>query len=198
MLAKVKKSNNYCDNDRLRELIIQYKKEVKDYQRKNKTDKKPKMNDELGTEIYNIAVRFAARPNFNGYTFKDDMISEGIQSVLKYLHNYDETISKNAFSYITQILFHSYVHVINQERKVQYIKLLAMENAGIYGYLQDVKRELFEKSSTNSEETAEDRKIDPNDILALDEEIFDMVLIEKNAKKKKMKKRKTSEYSLDV
>ena len=60
------------------------------------------------------------KPNFSGYTWKEDFYSDATYRVLKYLHNFNHTKtsektgqSVNAFSYISQIIHNSIVYIIN-------------------------------------------------------------------------------------
>ena len=71
------------------------------------------------------------RPNFLNYTFRDDLISDGIENCLLYAHNFNPEKSKNPFSYFTQIIHHAYVRRIVKERKLMHVKYLLVEREGI-------------------------------------------------------------------
>ena len=71
------------------------------------------------------------RPNFINYTFRDDLVSDGIENCLLYAHNFNPEKSKNPFSYFTQIIHHAYVRRIVKERKLMHIKYLYVERSGI-------------------------------------------------------------------
>ena len=60
--------------------------------------------------------------NFNNYTYRDDMILDGIENCIQYLHNFDPTKSKNPFAYFTQIIYYAFLRRIMKERKQAYIK----------------------------------------------------------------------------
>ena len=82
------------------------------------------ISEELGTMIFEIAKNFATKGNFSGYTYKQDMISESVLTVLKYMHNFDPNKSKNpnCFAYFTTIIYHSFLNYIKKQKKHSKIK----------------------------------------------------------------------------
>jgi hypothetical protein len=82
----------------------------------------PIISDYIGECIYQIANRLARRPNFSGYSFKDDMIMDGIEHCLKYIENFDTEKSNNPFAYFTQIIWFAFLQRIAKEKKFLYIK----------------------------------------------------------------------------
>jgi hypothetical protein len=80
----------------------------------------------FGEMISTMADRILTRPQFSGYTFKEDMKSLGIEYVLKYSNNFDPyKTSKlsgqavSAFAYISTIIFNGILQVINSFNKEQ-------------------------------------------------------------------------------
>ena len=55
---------------------------------KKKRDR-PRMSEYLGECFLKIATHLSYKPNFVNYTFRDDMISDGIENCLVYVHNFD-------------------------------------------------------------------------------------------------------------
>jgi len=82
----------------------------------------PGISDKLAIMIMKIAKNLAKKGQFNGYTYKDDMISEAILTNIKYLQNFNSDKSKNPFAYITQICYNAFVQYINKEKKQAFIK----------------------------------------------------------------------------
>ena len=68
-----------------------------------------------------------------GNTFRDDMISDGIENCLVYVHNFDPDKSSNPFGYFTQIIFYAFIRRIQREKKHTYIKYKLMEKQHIDG-----------------------------------------------------------------
>ena len=62
------------------------------------------------------------RPNFINYTYRQEMISDGIENCLQYIHNFDPDKSKNPFSYFTQIIYYAFIRRIQKEKKQAHIK----------------------------------------------------------------------------
>ena len=80
-----------------------------------------------------ISTRLASRPNFSGYTYKDDMVSDGLENAIQALGNFDPDKSSNPFAYFTQIIWYAFLRRIEKEKKQMYIKHKVIENSVILG-----------------------------------------------------------------
>ena len=78
-----------------------------------------------------IAEGLSHKPNFINYTFRDEMIADGIENCLMYFENFDATKSKNPFAYFTQVIYFAFLRRIQKEKKQMYIKYKATEQIGI-------------------------------------------------------------------
>lgn len=123
---------NYINNEDFLVAMVQYKKEIAEAEANN--EEKPPVPDYIGECFLLIAERLSYRPNFINYAFKDDMISDGIENCLQYVHNFDPEKSKNPFAYFTQIIYWAFVRRIQKEKKNLYIKYKEMERLS---YLED-------------------------------------------------------------
>ena len=56
------------------------------------------------------------------YTFKDDMVSDGIENCLQYIHNFNPDKSNNPFAYFTQIIYYAFIRRIQREKKQTHVK----------------------------------------------------------------------------
>lgn len=99
------------------------------------SDKLPRVPEYIGMAIYMIATKLATKPNFSGYSYKDEMISDGIENCLMYLHNFDPDKSKNPFAYFTTIIYYAFLRRIQKEQKQQYIKQKSLINSSIMNTL---------------------------------------------------------------
>ena len=81
-----------------------------------------KISDYVGQCFMDIASGLSNRPNFINYTFKDDMIFDGVENCVRYCHNFNPEKSKNPFSYFTQIIYYAFLRRIEKEKKQSYIK----------------------------------------------------------------------------
>lgn len=93
--------------------------------------KKPKIPNYIGECFVKLSEGLSRRPNFFGYSYKDEMIADGIENCLMYFENFDSKKTQNPFAYFTQILWWCFVRRIQKEKKQQYIKYKATENFGI-------------------------------------------------------------------
>jgi len=63
------------------------------------------------------------------YMFKDDMICDGIENCVRYIHNFNPEKSKNPFAYFTQIIYYAFLRRISQEKKQLEIKNKILEKS---------------------------------------------------------------------
>ena len=119
-MAKRKKvaKAHYVDNALFLEEMIEYKRQY--HISKNNNEELPNISEYLGSVFLKIAQRLSFRPNFINYAFKDDMISDGIENCLHYIHNFNPEKSSNPFAYFTQIIYYAFIRRIQKEKK-QYI-----------------------------------------------------------------------------
>ena len=115
-----KKNEHYVDNKRFLQAMIDYRKMVN--KAKQEKQEKPLVTDYIGECFLKIANHLSYRPNFINYTFRDDMISDGIENCLQYLDNFNPTKSNNPFAYFTQIIYYAFVRRIQKEKKQTIIK----------------------------------------------------------------------------
>ena len=88
-----------------------------------------------------IAEGLSHKPNFINYSYRDEMISDGIENCLMYFANFDETKSKNPFAYFTQIIYYAFLRRIQKEKKQLYVKYKATEMIGILDEFEMLEHE---------------------------------------------------------
>lgn len=141
MKANAKSKIHYVDNSKLYSAMVEYKTQVN--QNKSDNVSPPRVSNYIGESIMKIATHLAFRPNFSNYTFRDEMISDGIENCLQYINNFDQTKSKNPFSYFTQIIYFAFIRRIQKEKKHLYTKYAAIGRANMIhetSYLQEQDR----------------------------------------------------------
>ena len=127
MAQTKKKSEHYVNNKEFLAAMVEYKKSV-DKAKKEKKNK-PRVPDYVGECFLKIANHLSYRPNFINYTYRDDMISDGIENCLQYLDNFNPEKSNNPFAYFTQIIYYAFIRRIQKEKKQTTIKhKLIMDN----------------------------------------------------------------------
>lgn len=122
---------HYVNNSDLLKAIVQYKKDVRSRKRDGKH--KPSMPEYVGKCLLLIAENLSHKPNFREYTFRDEMIGDGIENCCMYFDNFDPKKSKNPFAYFTQIIYFAFLRRIHKERRQLYAKYKATEQQGILG-----------------------------------------------------------------
>ena len=123
-----KKSEHYVNNKELLAALIDYRAEVA--VAKAKDLPKPRISNYLGECFLKIATHLSYKPNFVNYMFRDDMISDGIENCVQYIHNFDPNKSKNPFAYFTQIIHYAFLRRIQKEKKQLEIKTKIIEKTG--------------------------------------------------------------------
>ena len=126
-----KTKRNYINNAEFLEAVKDYKKLC--LEAEDSGDDAPRIPNYIGECIFKISTRLASRPNFSGYTYKDDMISDGLENAIQALGNFDPEKSSNPFAYFTQIIWYAFLRRIDKEKKQLYIKHKVIENSVIHG-----------------------------------------------------------------
>ena len=123
-----KKSEHYVNNKELLEALIVYRAKVA--HAKENDLPKPRITNYLGSCFLKIATHLSYKPNFVNYMFRDDMISDGIENCVQYIHNFDPEKSRNPFGYFTQIIHYAFLRRIQKEKKQLDIKNKIIEKTG--------------------------------------------------------------------
>ena len=126
---KAKDKPHYVDNKKFLQAMIEYRDRCKKAEEKNR--KKPDVTNYIGECFLKIANHLSYRPNFINYTYRDDMISDGIENCLQYMNNFDPEKSDNPFAYFTQIIYYAFIRRIQKEKKQMQVKAKIIANAGV-------------------------------------------------------------------
>ena len=139
------RSEHYVNNKELLEALVVYRTKVEKSYEKNfgknlkeqpKEERakywegKPKITNYLGECFLKIATHLSYKPNFVNYMFREDMISDGIENCVQYIHNFDPAKSSNPFAYFTQIIHYAFLRRIQKEKKQLEIKTKIIEKTG--------------------------------------------------------------------
>ena len=124
-----KRNEHNVDNKALLKHMIDYKNAKKEAEKAGEA--KPRIPDEIVKVFMQIAVHLSYKSNFINYGFREDMISDGIENCIQYIHNFDPDKSKNPFAYFTQIIYYAFLRRIQKEKKSLYVKYKSLENSQI-------------------------------------------------------------------
>ena len=128
-MANKKQNEHYVNNKEFTQAVAEHNEAVKLAVSKGKTP--PQMSNYIGECIYKIATRLSTKPNFINYSYRYEMICDGIENCLQYINNFNPEKSQNAFAYITQIIYYAFLRRIQKEKKQAAIKHKAIMNSGI-------------------------------------------------------------------
>ena len=128
-MKKAKEKPHYVDNKKFLEAMIEHRDKIEKAEKRGR--KKPEVTNYIGECFLKIANHLSYRPNFINYTFRDDMISDGIENCLQYMNNFNPEKSKNPFAYFTQIIYYAFIRRIQKEKKQMQIKSKLIANAGV-------------------------------------------------------------------
>jgi len=120
---------HYVDNKKFYQALIEYKHQC--VEAKSQGLPAPRVSEYIGECFLKIATHLSYKANFINYTFKDDMISDGIENCLTAVEKFDPERSTNPFAYYTQIIFFAFVRRIQKEKKQQATKYKMLEHVDI-------------------------------------------------------------------
>ena len=121
---KPKAKKNYINNPDFLKALVDFK------ERKRLNPNEPIPNY-IGECFMKIAEGLSHKPNFINYTYRDEMIGDGIENCLMYFENFNPEKSNNPFAYFTQIIYFAFLRRIAKEKKQTYVKYKATEQFGI-------------------------------------------------------------------
>ena len=144
-MTKRKRSEHYVNNKEFLAALIEYRTRVEDSyykefgadlkeldksERAKRWKGKPPIPHYVGECFLKIANHLSFKPNFVNYMFKEDMISDGIENCVQYIHNFNPEKSQNPFAYFTQIIHYAFLRRIQREKRQLEIKNKIIERSG--------------------------------------------------------------------
>lgn len=81
-----------------------------------------KLSNELAKMLMMLTRKYAQRPCFSGYTFKEDMISEALTNLCHNALKFNPEKSNNPFSFYTSCINNSFLQYLNNEKKHRRIR----------------------------------------------------------------------------
>jgi hypothetical protein len=127
-MVKRKRSEHYVNNKEFLAALIRYQEDIEIARLQDKP--KPVIPRYIGECFLKIANHLSFKPNFVNYMFKEDMISDGIENCVQYIHNFNPEKSRNPFAYFTQIIHYAFLRRIQREKRQLEIKNKIIEKSG--------------------------------------------------------------------
>ena len=131
---KPKDKPHYVNNKEFSQAVMDYA--ISARASKDAGEVTPTVTNYIATCFMKISEGLSHRPNFVRYTYREEMVMDGVENCLRAINNYKiETATRtgnpNAFSYFTQICFFAFIRRITKEKKQQEIKFRFIEKMGI-------------------------------------------------------------------
>jgi DNA-directed RNA polymerase specialized sigma24 family protein len=124
---------HYVDNKEFLAALVERRAKIAEAEKNG--DPKPQVSNYIGECILKIANHLSYKPNFINYSYREEMISDGIENCLQYIDNFNPDKSNNPFAYFTQIIYYAFLRRITKEKKQTYIR---------GKMIQDLPMELFD------------------------------------------------------
>lgn len=118
-MSKQKRSGvHYVDNKEFHTAILKYHEACKTAKKQGR--ELPRIPDYIGSCIWKIAEKLSLKPCFINYSFREDMVADGIENCILYFHDFDPDKGSNPFSYFTQVIYYAFLRRIYKEQKNRY------------------------------------------------------------------------------
>ena len=134
-MPKRKRSEHYVNNKEFLAALVRLREDREIAEIKGLP--KPPIPRYIGECFLKIANHLSFKPNFVNYMFKEDMISDGIENCVQYIHNFNPEKSKNPFAYFTQIIHYAFLRRIQREKRQLEIKNKIIEKSGYQEVFDD-------------------------------------------------------------
>ena len=140
-MAKQKRASiHYVNNADFSQAVVDYVKTVNEA--KSNEQPLPIVPDYIAQCFLRIAEGLSHKSNFIRYTYREEMVMDGVENCLKAIENYNiETATRtgkpNAFAYFTQITWYAFLRRIAKEKKQQDIKLKYLSKADISVFMDN-------------------------------------------------------------
>jgi hypothetical protein len=124
-MTKRKRSVHYVNNRDFLDALISYKKACALAEEENA--ERPIIPRYIGECFIKIATHYAYKPNFANYSYKEDLISDSVENMSRYVLNFNPEKSTNPFAYFTQITHFAFLRRIKTEKKETEKKAMIIE-----------------------------------------------------------------------
>ena len=138
-MARTKRASiHYVNNADFSQAVVEY---VTTVQEAKKNEKRlPIVPDYIAQCFLRIAEGLSHKSNFIRYTYREEMVMDGVENCLKAIENYNieaatRTGKPNAFAYFTQIVWYAFLRRIAKEKKQQEIKLKYLTRSGMENFM---------------------------------------------------------------
>lgn len=118
MIKAKKVKAHYVDNQKFFQEIVAYRQKLQEARDAGLED--PRIPNYIGECIWKIAEKLSTKPCFMNYSYRDEMISDGVENCILYFKDYDPVKGQNPFAYFTQVIYYAFLRRISKEEKNRY------------------------------------------------------------------------------
>lgn len=131
----VRTKKHYVNNKTLYEEMQKYKQRCVEAESIGRAS--PQIPNYVGECFLMICNKLSTKPNFMGYSYRDEMIADAIENCVSAAHSFDPDKSTNPFAYFTQIAWNAFIRRIAKEKKQSYIKHKNFEHSNLIAELNE-------------------------------------------------------------
>lgn len=107
-----------------------------------KSKEEGKLTPRMAELLRLIAERYAMKPSFAQYTYREDMVSHAVVNLMDKWHMFNPEKSSNPFAYFTTSVYRSFLHFLAMESTYASVKDDMRQE---YGLPVSFKRQLSEE-----------------------------------------------------
>jgi hypothetical protein len=139
---------HYVDNKKFYEEIVKYRAACA--KAREEGIQEPRLPNYIGECIYKIATKLSYKPCFMNYSFRDEMVDDGIENCIMYFKDFDINKTQNPFAYFTQIIYYAFLRRISKEERNRYTTYKYFQETMVLPGLADVGLDNTELSETSN------------------------------------------------
>ena len=139
---------HYVDNKKFYEEIVKYREACT--KAREEGIQEPRLPNYIGECIYKIATKLSYKPCFMNYSFRDEMVEDGIENCIMYFKDFDINKTQNPFAYFTQIIYYAFLRRISKEERNRYTTYKYFQETMVLPGLADVGLDNTELSETSN------------------------------------------------
>lgn len=139
---------HYVDNKKFYQEIVKHRQAV--IEAESKGEEAPRLPNYIGECICKIAEKLSYKPCFMNYSFRDEMIEDGIENCIMYFKDFDPEKTQNPFAYFTQVIYYAFLRRIAKEEKNRYTVYKYFQSTVIFPGTMDIGSDDTDMSETSN------------------------------------------------
>ena len=138
--AEIRARPHYVNNKEFTQAVVEYAALAQEAKAAGKPA--PMVTDYLADCLLRMNEGLSHKSNFVRYTYREEMVMDGVENCLKALANFDGSAATrggnpNAFGYFTQISWFAFLRRIAKEKKQQDVKMKFIAESNLDEFMAD-------------------------------------------------------------